>query len=43
MFNFEFLKTIPRNVWVVLGIAVFLVAFASYNWGKATGLEECKA
>lgn len=41
MFNFDFFKTVPKNVWVVLGVAALLIAFGSYYWGKSTGLEEC--
>ena len=43
MWNFDFVKELPNKFWIVLGVAALLIAFGSYNWGKANGLEECKA
>lgn len=38
----EILKSVPRNVWIGLGVILIIVAFGTYYWGKSSGLEECK-
>ena len=36
----EILKSIPRNAWMVLGVILVLVIFASYQTGKSAGISE---
>ena len=36
------LKSIPRKVWVVIGVVLLLVILTSYSQGKASGLTKCK-
>ena len=37
------LKTLPRNVWIAIGIVLLLVIIASYSQGKLSGMNKCSA
>jgi len=38
----EFLKTLPRTIWIVLGFFLLFVIITSYSQGKISGIEKCK-